>query len=261
MRRPKRRSACSARPTATGCRRPTMPSIVPSAAVDGGDPAARMAEMVRFEMTLSARVLRYVRDAQTGRIDPNRISGYHDFPEKQFRRGDGAEHAGAYRRGADLSRIAASAERRIPGAARRAGSAEGERGERDRRRSEAAAEARRDQRRTAEAAADHRARSRRRDRRRVWRDAGDARQERDLRSRTGSGDQGSAEAGRAEARRRRRPAHRRLARRHLQGRPHRQGGVCAGATALAAIRSRQPARVHQRAGLHRQPISKAAKRS
>ena len=57
---------------------------VPSAAVDGGDPAARMAEMVRFEMTLSARVLRYVRDAQTGRIDPNRISGYHDFPEKNF---------------------------------------------------------------------------------------------------------------------------------------------------------------------------------
>ena len=43
-----------------------------------------MAELVRFEMTLSARVLRYVRDAQTGRIDPNRISGYHDFPDKTF---------------------------------------------------------------------------------------------------------------------------------------------------------------------------------
>ena len=57
---------------------------VPSAATDGGDGAARMTELVRFEMTLSARVLRYVRDAQTGRIEPNRISGYHDFPEKTF---------------------------------------------------------------------------------------------------------------------------------------------------------------------------------
>ena len=42
----------------------------------------RTAELVRFEMTLSARVLRYVRDAQSGRVDPNRISGYHDFPAK-----------------------------------------------------------------------------------------------------------------------------------------------------------------------------------
>jgi murein L,D-transpeptidase YcbB/YkuD len=33
-------------------------------------------------MALSARVLRYVRDAQGGRIDPNRLSGYHDFPAK-----------------------------------------------------------------------------------------------------------------------------------------------------------------------------------
>ncbi|MBL8582067.1 MAG: murein L,D-transpeptidase [Rhizobiaceae bacterium] len=43
---------------------------------------ARLSELVRFEMTMSARVLRYVRDAYDGRIDPNRISGYHDFPPK-----------------------------------------------------------------------------------------------------------------------------------------------------------------------------------
>jgi murein L,D-transpeptidase YcbB/YkuD len=55
---------------------------VPTAANDAGDPAARTAELVRFEMTLSARVLRYVHDAQGGRVDPNRISGYHDFPAK-----------------------------------------------------------------------------------------------------------------------------------------------------------------------------------
>ena len=39
-------------------------------------------DMVRFEMALSARVLRYVGDATNGRIDPNRISGYHDLPPK-----------------------------------------------------------------------------------------------------------------------------------------------------------------------------------
>lgn len=43
------------------------------------DPEAALA---RFEVTLSARLLRYVRDAQAGRIDPNRISGYYDFPAK-----------------------------------------------------------------------------------------------------------------------------------------------------------------------------------
>lgn len=37
---------------------------------------------IRFEMTLSARLLRYAADARRGRIDPNRISGYHDFERK-----------------------------------------------------------------------------------------------------------------------------------------------------------------------------------
>lgn len=40
-----------------------------------GDDAAA----ARFEMELSARILRYASDARSGRIDPNRISGYHDF--------------------------------------------------------------------------------------------------------------------------------------------------------------------------------------
>ncbi|MET0170524.1 MAG: L,D-transpeptidase family protein, partial [Aliihoeflea sp.] len=48
----------------------TMPS--------GQDTAA----LARFEMALSARVLRYARDAHVGRVDPNRISGYHDFELK-----------------------------------------------------------------------------------------------------------------------------------------------------------------------------------
>lgn len=46
---------------------------------DGADAQAGAS---RFEMALSARVLRYVRDAQQGRVNPNRISGYHDFAEK-----------------------------------------------------------------------------------------------------------------------------------------------------------------------------------
>ena len=52
------------------------PSL-PSAAGRPSDVA-----LMRFEMALSARVLRYVRDANGGRIDPNRISGYYDFPAK-----------------------------------------------------------------------------------------------------------------------------------------------------------------------------------
>ncbi len=42
----------------------------------------RQAELARFELALSARVLRYVRDAARGRVDPNRLSGYHDFAPK-----------------------------------------------------------------------------------------------------------------------------------------------------------------------------------
>ncbi|WP_367714564.1 L,D-transpeptidase family protein [Nitratireductor sp. GISD-1A_MAKvit] len=44
--------------------------------------AERQAELIRFEMTLTARALRYARDAFAGRVDPNKLSGYHDFPKK-----------------------------------------------------------------------------------------------------------------------------------------------------------------------------------
>jgi len=54
----------------------------PSPGFDMTDMPARHRDLIRFEMALSARVLRYVRDAYAGRIDPNRISGYYDFPEK-----------------------------------------------------------------------------------------------------------------------------------------------------------------------------------
>ncbi|KRB20104.1 MULTISPECIES: L,D-transpeptidase family protein [Mesorhizobium] len=46
------------------------------------DDAAKLKELVRFEMALSARVLRYAHDAQSGRVEPNRMTGYYDFPAK-----------------------------------------------------------------------------------------------------------------------------------------------------------------------------------
>ncbi len=56
--------------------------VVPPAEDRAADPMGRRRDLVRFEMALSARALRYLRDATMGRVDPNRISGYHDFPPK-----------------------------------------------------------------------------------------------------------------------------------------------------------------------------------
>jgi murein L,D-transpeptidase YcbB/YkuD len=55
---------------------------VPNAAFSMDDMPARQRELAAFELELSARVLRYVRDSVRGRIDPNRLSGYHDFAPK-----------------------------------------------------------------------------------------------------------------------------------------------------------------------------------
>ena len=55
---------------------------VPQPAFDLGDTAGRLRQLARFEMALSAKVLRYARDAHGGRVDPNRLSGYYDFPAK-----------------------------------------------------------------------------------------------------------------------------------------------------------------------------------
>ncbi|WP_208977745.1 L,D-transpeptidase family protein [Labrenzia sp. 011] len=49
-------------------------------AVTGLEDADRDAAMMRFEMELSAAVLTYVLDSKRGRVDPNRISQYHDLP-------------------------------------------------------------------------------------------------------------------------------------------------------------------------------------
>jgi murein L,D-transpeptidase YcbB/YkuD len=55
---------------------------VPSAAFSFGDTAGRLRELTRFEVELSAKVLRYVHDAYDGRVAPDRMSEYYDLPVK-----------------------------------------------------------------------------------------------------------------------------------------------------------------------------------
>ncbi|MET0749399.1 MAG: L,D-transpeptidase family protein [Rhizobium sp.] len=53
-------------------------------AIDGGsvNPADRDRALTQFELALSAKVLAFVQDNQRGRLDPNKLSGYHDFKRK-----------------------------------------------------------------------------------------------------------------------------------------------------------------------------------
>jgi L,D-transpeptidase YcbB len=46
------------------------------------DANARAQALLRFEFALTTKTLTYTLDATRGRIDPNRISGYHDLPRK-----------------------------------------------------------------------------------------------------------------------------------------------------------------------------------
>jgi murein L,D-transpeptidase YcbB/YkuD len=56
----------------------------PSDSYDRGDMIAREKELVQFEISLSAATLTYAADTLRGRIDPNKISGYHDFKRKSI---------------------------------------------------------------------------------------------------------------------------------------------------------------------------------
>lgn len=49
-----------------------------------GSADQKLAALARFELALSARALRYARDAHSGRVNPNKLSGYHDFPAKRL---------------------------------------------------------------------------------------------------------------------------------------------------------------------------------
>ncbi|HTO32511.1 MAG TPA: murein L,D-transpeptidase [Pararhizobium sp.] len=58
---------------------------VPSDDYDRGDLLAREKTLVEFEIRLSAATLTYIADTVRGRIDPNKISGYHDFKRKDVK--------------------------------------------------------------------------------------------------------------------------------------------------------------------------------
>lgn len=55
---------------------------LPSDATDPADPDKAAKELARFELALSTKLLTYVNDTVRGRIDPNKLSGYHDFKRK-----------------------------------------------------------------------------------------------------------------------------------------------------------------------------------
>lgn len=55
---------------------------VPSDAFDLDAIDERNREMIAFEMSMSAKVLRYVQDVEGQRVDANKLSGYHDLPNK-----------------------------------------------------------------------------------------------------------------------------------------------------------------------------------
>ena len=55
---------------------------VPADGFDVTQGTERQKELMAFEMKLSVAVASYMLDATRGRVDPNRISGYHDFKRK-----------------------------------------------------------------------------------------------------------------------------------------------------------------------------------
>ena len=46
-----------------------------------------LSKLIKFEMMLSLRAVRYALDANGGIVNPNKLSGYHDFPGKKLKAG------------------------------------------------------------------------------------------------------------------------------------------------------------------------------
>ncbi|WP_306117233.1 MULTISPECIES: L,D-transpeptidase family protein [unclassified Roseitalea] len=57
---------------------------LPPAGWSMDDPASRYSELMAFELTLTANAIRYAMDMKDGAIDPNKLSGYHDFPGERL---------------------------------------------------------------------------------------------------------------------------------------------------------------------------------
>lgn len=47
-------------------------------------PDANMEQLIKFEISLTMRALRYAQDARFGRINPNKLSEYHYFPDRKI---------------------------------------------------------------------------------------------------------------------------------------------------------------------------------
>jgi murein L,D-transpeptidase YcbB/YkuD len=67
-------AASPATPVETASVEPVQPSA--------GASDAYQRALMQFELSLSAKVLTYVQDNMRGRVDPNKLSGYHDFKRK-----------------------------------------------------------------------------------------------------------------------------------------------------------------------------------
>ena len=46
-----------------------------------------LAKLIKFEIMMTLRAVRYVLDANGGLVNPNKLSGYHDFPGKKLKAG------------------------------------------------------------------------------------------------------------------------------------------------------------------------------
>ncbi|WP_375566449.1 murein L,D-transpeptidase [Oceaniradius stylonematis] len=57
---------------------------LPSAGWSPDDPASRYRDLIAFELQLTARALRYAMDMKDGAVDPNKLSGYHDFSKDRL---------------------------------------------------------------------------------------------------------------------------------------------------------------------------------
>lgn len=61
---------------------PPVAATEPAAAPVAAQPVVHTQELMQFELALSAKALMFAQDMVRGRIDPNRISGFHDFKRK-----------------------------------------------------------------------------------------------------------------------------------------------------------------------------------
>lgn len=83
-------TAASVAPAVDAAAAPAEPApaaVTEAAPLDAVKPAAQPIvahdeELMQFELALSAKALLFAQDMVRGRVDPNRISGYHDFKRK-----------------------------------------------------------------------------------------------------------------------------------------------------------------------------------